>query len=101
MYILFGFIFIPIYISLNWKYLKEKKISPWFNISNLEVEKTKFFKYQFLSSVITCFIIAIALSLFIILKLSYFYFPLLVMLFYILLYLIKYIAITKGYLIKK
>lgn len=100
MYTLFGIIFIPIYIFLNWKWFREKKISFWLNSNTFKVVKESFFKYQFLSSIVTCLIIISLILIFISLKISEMYFPVLVVLFYILLYIMKQIALKKGYIIK-
>lgn len=98
--IFFIFLTSSIYLLITLKSSKENKISPWLE-GNIKVKNDKFFKYQFIGSIII-FIFIISISVF--LKksnLDNIYFLFVVLIFSVLNYLVKYMAIKKGYLLKK
>lgn len=100
MYIIIGIIVIPIYILLNIKFYRDKKISAWINTSNVSVAKKDFFKFQLNSSFITCLILILFITIATYLDFKFIYIPTILIPFYASLYITLYVAINKGYLIK-
>lgn len=92
------FIISLIYIFITWKNSKENKISPWLE-GSIQIRDDKFFKYQFRGSIfILIMSIAICFKKY---NINNIYFLLIVLIFWILNFLVKYTALKKGYIFKK
>ena len=94
------FIISSIYIFITWKNSKENKISPWLE-GNIQIINDKFFKYQFRGSVIIFILIMSIAICFKKYNINNIYFLLIVLIFWILNFLVKYTALKKGYIFKK
>jgi hypothetical protein len=99
MFILFGIIFNTIYIILNLLYFSKNKILPWYNYK-VNVSNAKFYKYQFITALLLCIIIQAFTMLMDFMNLDSIYLVLVVLIFYICIYISKFIAYKKGYLSK-
>lgn len=98
MYILFAVIFTFIYILLNLSWLKKEKVSFWLYSKESSVLNTKYFKYQFISSIFTCLLITICCIFFTYIRLSETCIVIMVLIFHIINYFIKNIGIKKKYI---
>ena len=94
------FIISLIYIFITWKNSKEKKISPWLE-GNIQIRDDKFFKYQFRGSIIIFILIMSIAICFKKYNINNIYSLLIVLIFWILNFLVKYTALKKGYIFKK
>ena len=94
------FIISLIYIFITWKNSKENKISPWLE-GSIQIRDDKFFKYQFRGSIIIFILIMSIAICFKKYNINNIYFLLIVLIFWILNFLVKYTALKKGYIFKK
>ena len=92
-------IFIPYFIFHNFWCIKNKKISMWID-KKFEVTQDNYFKFQFKSSIFTCILMALFILEVVVLKLNEKYLFLTPVIFHILIYVTKTIAIKRNYIAK-
>lgn len=97
-FLIFGIIFIPLYIMYNWICFKKKNVSIWIGSKTVKVLNDIYFKYQFKGSLITCLVMLIFIIIATALQISEGTFPLLAVLFWIVVSVIKHLAIRKEYI---
>ena len=98
-FLIFGVIFIPLYITYNWICFNKKSVSIWIGIEKVKVLDDTYFKYQFKGSIITCLVMLVFIITAIVLQISDRTLPLLAIVFWIVVSVIKYLAVRKGYII--
>ena len=99
-YLVFGAIFIPLYLLYNYNCYTNKKVSMWMSSGNLEVKKEHFYTYQLNSSMFTCVLMVILILIATAWKFSSSNVGLLALIFYIVIIFIKRDALNRG-LLKK
>lgn len=98
-FLIFGIIFIPLYITYNWIYFNKKSVSIWIGSKKVKVLDDTYFKYQFKGSIITCLVMLVFIITAIVLQISDRTLPLLAIVFWIVVSAIKFLAVIKGYII--
>ena len=95
-FLIFGVIFIPLYITYNWICFNKKSVSIWIGSEKVKVLDDTYFKYQFKGSIITCLVMLVFIITATVLQISDRTLPLLAILFWIVVSVIKYLAVRKD-----
>lgn len=97
-FLIVGITFIPLYILYNLICFNKKKISIWVGSQKVKVLDDTYFKYQFKGSVITSLVMLIIIIIAITLQISEGTLPLLAVLFWGLVTVMKHLGVRKGYI---
>ncbi|RDY29119.1 hypothetical protein CHL78_002095 [Romboutsia weinsteinii] len=96
-FIIIGVLFIPCFIFYNLWCLKNRKVSSWIGNKH-QVTQDIYFKFQFISCIFTCTLMALFAIFATISNLGNEYIVLLVILFHISISITKFVATKKNYI---